>query len=106
MELNGHETITEFRRIYSEVYQLKRVPSMNPSDVQMVEDVHQEILNSVKEHLWHRWECTQPEEEPGQGSAGTSSPDPWSEFQQRVHATYDHFRDLKEGSCEEDLVVA
>ena len=107
MEVIGPETIREeFRRIYNEMYQLKRAPSVNPCDVEMAEGVHQEILNSVKECLLHRWEFTWLEEEPGWGSASTSRPDPQSEFQQRVCATYNHFRDLKEGSCKEALAVA
>ena len=33
-------------------------------------------------------------------------PNPQSEFQRKVSATYDHFKDLKEGSCEEALAMA
>ena len=98
-------TRDEIRKVYNEVYQLKRVPSMNPCDVEMAENIWQEILNSVKEHLWHRWECAQLEEESGQGATSASRPDPWSKFQQRVHATYDHFWDLTEGSCKQVLAV-
>ena len=38
-----------------------------------------------------------------EGSASTSRLESQPEFQQRVHVTYDHFRDLKKGSCEEAL---
>ena len=92
--------------VYNEVYQLKRAPSMNLCNVDMMENIHQEILNSIKECLWHRWECAQPEEDPGQRSASASRLDHQYEFQQRVHATCNHFRDLKEGSCEQTLAVA
>ena len=66
MELIRPETIREeFRRMYNKVYQLKRVPSVNPCNAEMVEDVHQEILNLVKECLQHKWECAQLGEEAG-----------------------------------------
>ena len=55
----------EVQGVYNEVYQLKRAPGVNPCDAEMVENIHKAILNSVEEHLQHRWECTQPEEEPG-----------------------------------------
>ena len=52
MELFGPETIREeFRRIYNELYQLKRAPGVNPCDAVIAEDVHQEIRNSVKEYI-------------------------------------------------------
>ena len=60
---------------------------LNPCDAEMAENIHQKILNSVKEHLWYRQEHVKPEEEEGWGSASASRPVPWSKFQQRVHAT-------------------
>ena len=61
MELIG----PEIRKVYNEVYQLKRVPGTSPCDVEMVENIHQEILNSVKECLQHRWKHVQLDEKPG-----------------------------------------
>ena len=58
-------TTEEIRRVYNEVSQLKRVPGMNPNGVEMAENIHQEILNSVKEYLHHRQERAQLEEGPG-----------------------------------------
>ena len=71
----------------------------------MEERVHQEILDSVKEHLQHRQECTQSQEKLRQIPAGTTRPEQWAEFHDRVCTTYDHFKDLKEGSCEEALSI-
>ena len=45
-------------------------------------------------------------EEPGQRSTSASRPDPSPSSSKRAHVTYDHFRDLKEESCEEALAVA
>ena len=106
MELIGPWlTGEEIRKVYNDTYQLQRLPSKSPCDVEMEERVCQEILNSVKEHLQCRWECAQPEERLRQSSAGTSWPDPQDKFQDRVHTIYNHFRDLKEGSCEEALTI-
>ena len=44
-------TIEEIIGLYHEVYQLKRAPRTVPGDVKMAEEIHQEILNSLKEHL-------------------------------------------------------
>ena len=87
----------EVHRVYNEVYQLKRVSGAEPCDGEMAENIHQDILNSVKECLHHRQDNAQPMEEINQRSNGTSRPDPWSEFQWKDHATYDHFWDTKRG---------
>ena len=86
--------------------QLKRVPRAEPCDAEMAQNIYQEIIDSIKECLYHRWDCTQLMEEPGWRSTGTSRLDPMSKFQQKNCAAYDHFRDIKEGSCEESLAVA
>ena len=107
MELTGPGmTREEIRKVYNKVYQLKRAPGMNPCNVEMAENICQEILDSIKEQLCCRWDHARPKEEPGQISTSTSRPDPLSEFQQMVCATYNHFRDLKEGSCKQALAVA
>ena len=51
--------------VYNEVDQFKGAPGAEPCDVEMAENICQEILNSIKEHLYHRQEHTQPMEEPG-----------------------------------------
>ena len=89
--------------MYNDIYQLQRSPGKSPSDAEMKERICQEILDFVKECLWHRWDCTQPEEEARQSSTGLSRLDPQPEFQDRMH---DHFKDLKEGLCKDGLVVA
>ena len=89
--LIGYETTQEeIFMLYQEVYKLMRAPETIPGDPREVEEVHQEILYSLKECLWHRKGPTQPEE-PEQESAIMSRLDPWSDFQQRMQLTYDHF---------------
>ena len=92
--------------MYNKGYQLKRVPGAEPCDMEMAENICQEILDSIKKLLHHKQDHAQLMEEPGQRPTGTSRPDPQSEFQQKTHAAYDHFRDIKEGSCKEALAVA
>ena len=50
--------------LYQEVYQLKRASRTVPHDAETEEEIHQEILDSLKECLWHRWGSALPEEEP------------------------------------------
>ena len=83
MELIGPgSTRGEIRKVYNDVYQLWRLPSKSPCDAEM-ERVHQEILDSIKEHFWHRWECAQLEERLRQSPSSASRPDPWAKFQDR-----------------------
>ena len=52
IDLIGYETTQEeIFALYHEVYKLKRVPRTVPSDLREAEEVHQEILYSLKEHL-------------------------------------------------------
>ena len=63
IELVGYKTTqAEIRALYNEVYQLKRTPRTVPCDLEAEEEIHQEILKSLKEHLWHRWGPAQLEE--------------------------------------------
>ena len=84
-------TREEIRKVYNDVYQLWRSPSKSPCDAEMEESVHQEILNSVKECLQHRWEHAQPEERLRQSLTGASRPDLQTKFQDRVCTMYNHF---------------
>ena len=81
-------TREEIWGVYNNVYQLWRLPGTNPCDMEMEERVCQEILASIKECLWHRQTCTQPEEEPRQSTTGTSRPDPQGQYGDRMHAMY------------------
>ena len=78
----------DIRNIYNDVYQLKRLPGESPCDNATVENICQSILESVKEHLWHRWECTKLPEQCN--STSTLSSDPPLEFKPRAHAPYKH----------------
>ena len=97
--------IGEIRGVYNEVYQLQRAPNKSPWDVEAEEKICQKILNSVKECLQHMSDHAQPEEKQRQSSVSTSRPDPQAEYQDREHATYDHYKNLKEGSCKEALAI-
>ena len=98
-------TWEEIWRVYNEVYQLKRAPGAEPCDTETVENICQEILDSINEHLHCRQDHAQPMEEPGWRSTSTSRPDPQPKFQRKTCATYVHFKDIKEGSGEEALAV-
>ena len=98
-------TREEIRGVYNEVYQLWRSPSKSPCDAETEESICQEILESVKECLQFRQDHAQLEERLRQSPAGASRPDPQAEFHDKMHATYDHFKDVREGSCEEALAV-
>ena len=88
------------------MYQLEKAPGAELCNAEMAENIHQEILNSVKEHLWHRWDSAQSSEGLGWRPTGTPRPTPGSQFQHEFQVTYKHFRDLREGSCEQALAMA
>ena len=61
----GYKTTREgIIALYHEVYQLRRGPRAVPCDPEMEEEIHPEILESLKECLWHRWGSALLEEEP------------------------------------------
>ena len=69
MDVIGPETSqAQIRVIYDEVYQLHRLPGRSPCNEGTGERFCQEILDLVKECLWHRWGSTQPEENQGEVS--------------------------------------
>ena len=87
MDLVGPEMSQgEIRVIYNDVYQLQRLPGRSPCDKLTAKQICQEILDSIKEHLWR----SQLEEEPKWSPTGTSKMDAQAEFQARTHATYNH----------------
>ena len=96
-------TREEISKVYNDVYQLWRSPSKSPCDVEVEKRTHQDILDSIKEHLWHRWDHTQPEEGLRWSSGGASRPDQQAEFWDQMLTMYDHYKDLTEGSCKEAL---
>ena len=64
IELLTHKTTQEeIVGIYHQVYQLKRNPREAPCSQDMAEETHIEILEMLKECLWHGQGSTQPEEE-------------------------------------------
>ena len=82
-----------------------------PCFEEMVEEICKEILEMLKEHLWHRQGPTQLEEELRQRSMDTrtSRTPAQAEFHDHTQATYDHFahfRDRHQESQEEAIRVA
>ena len=64
MELLTHGTTwEEILGLYHQVYQLKRNPREVPWSQDMTEEICLEILEMLKEHLWHSWDPALPEEE-------------------------------------------
>ena len=88
VELVGYRTThKEVFNLYQEVYQLKRTLGLVPGDQDVADQIHQEILNSLKEHIWCRQSPTQPEEPSGHRSRKPAQ----AEFLNQNKATWDHF---------------
>ena len=65
VDLVGYKTSREeIFNLYQEVYQLKRTPEAIPGDPDEAEKTCQEILDSLKECLWHRQGPAHLEQEP------------------------------------------
>ena len=80
IDLIGYKTTQEeIFALYHEVHQLKRAPRTVPGDPKVAEEIHQEILNSLKEHLQCRQHSTQLDE-PEQVSASASRSDQTVQF--------------------------
>ena len=69
------------------------------------EHICQEILDSVKECPQHKWISTVPRVELRCSPSDIPRLDPKAEFQARSHATYNHFMDVRQDSCEEALTI-
>ena len=95
----------EIVEIYDDVCQLQWLPGKSPCDAEMEEYLHQEILDSIKECLWHKWDPTLPEERPSPHPASTPRCDPQADYSVQNHANYDQLKDTTWGSCEEALAV-
>ena len=57
--------------------------------------IHQEIPDSIKEHLQCKWVSALPGEEPRGSQGNVPRLNLQAEFQTRHHAIYDRFRDMK-----------
>ena len=62
VELVGYSTTQEeIFGLYQEVCQLRRTPELVPGSPEVVKQTHQEILDSLRKCLHHRWGSGQPE---------------------------------------------
>ena len=86
--LTEETTQEEVLALHHEVYQLKRSPREVPCSKDIAEEIHLEILETLKEHLWHRWGPTPPERESRQS---TSRMPAQAELHTQVQVTYNHF---------------
>ena len=88
-------TREEITEIYHDMYQLQRLHGKMFCDEEMEKYICQEILDSVKEHLWCRWVPRWLGEEPQWNPAGIPRLDCQADYSIRNHATYDRFGDVK-----------
>ena len=61
--LTPQTTHEEILALYQEVYQLKRGPGEVQCSESTAEETQIKILETLKEHLWHRWGLAKPERE-------------------------------------------
>ena len=92
--------------LYCDVYQLQRLLGKILCDKEMGACICQEILDSVKEHLWCKWLSTLLGADPRQSQTDIPRLDLQVEFNARNCATYDRFMDVKWDSCKEALAMA
>ena len=107
MELISPESTREdITEIYHDMNQLQKLPGEMLCDEEREAHICQEILDSVKECLWHKQFPALLVEEPRSSPASIPRLDPQTKYNAWNYATYDRFRDVKQGSCEEALAVA
>ena len=97
-------TCEEIMALYQEVYQLKRNPGEVPCLEDMTEEIQIEILEMLKECLWHRWGPVQLEEPRWRTPRMPAE----AEYYTQMHVTYKHFghfQDQQQESQEEALRV-
>ena len=99
----ANSTREEIAKIYQDVYQLQWLPGKMPCNVETEEQLCQEILDSVKECLWHKWDPTLQEEL--RCPTSTLRHDPQADYSTQTHANYGWLKDMTWGSCQEALAV-
>ena len=106
MELiSPDSTWEEIAELYWDVYQLQRLPTRSCCEEGMEQHLHQEVLDSIKEHLWHKWLSALLEAEQKWRPVNAHRPDPQVEFAAMHHATYEQFPAMQWDSCEEALAL-
>ena len=94
----------DIAKIYWDVYQLQRLLGKMPCDTVTEECLHQEMLNSIKECLWHKQDPAPPEE--SKCPASTPGMNPQADYSTQDCTNYDWLKDMTRGPCEEALAVA
>ena len=92
--------------LYQDVYQLWRLPRRGQWEEATEECLHQDVLNSLKEHLWLKWPSMPPEEQCRQNPVNVPWLDAQLEFVTANCHTHEEFMALKEDSCEGMLAIA
>ena len=80
---------------YHNVYQLQRLLEKICCDEEMEACICQEIMDSVKEHLWCMWPSALLGAELRQSQANIPWLTPQAEFSARKDAAYDRFMGIK-----------
>ena len=92
-----------YQQLVSQCVSAEEVARLMLCDEEMEVHIHQETLDSVKEHLWHKWFSALPGEELRWIPAGVPRLNPQANFQARNH---DRFMNVRQDSCKEALAIA
>ena len=96
----------DIAELYCDVYQLQRLLGKIYCDMETEACICQEIMDSVKECIWHEWPSALPEAELRWSPANIPRLDSQVEFNTRNHATYDRSMGNKQDSYKEALAMA
>ena len=90
MELVGPDSMCQDTKdLYWDVYQLHRLPEKGQCEEATEEQLHKEVLDSIKEHLWLKQLPTHPEREQMQLPADAPQPNPHMAFAAMNCSTYE-----------------
>ena len=106
MELiSPDSTWEEIAEPYWDIYQLQRLPRGSHYKEGTEEHLCQEVLDSIKEHLWHKWPSTLLETEHKWRPADSHRPNPQAKFTAMHCATYEQFAATQWDLCKEALAT-
>ena len=106
MELiSPDSTCQEIEDLYQDMCQLQRLLRRSQCKEPMVECIQKEILDSIKEHLWHKWLSIQLEGKQEQSSTDASWPGLHAAFAAANQETYEKFTAAQKDSYEEMMAI-